>query len=379
MLDFRPALDVALPAVRTLPECADFYATVVPYIPQLYELPQKILENYNNWEALQYIYLSTNPLITGLAFALFMTPIVLIVSEINRNYSQVDRLWSILPVIYNCHYTLWAHQSGIPSQKLDHVMAVTVLWGARLTFNYWRKGGYSIGSEDYRWNIVKDFVGPYVMFVFNIIFISLSQNILLFLVTAPTYVLLLCSRVSGNSLSTNDSVFSKLIFLAIIVEFYADQQQWNFHQAKEFYKRTAKVPKNFSYTREQLDRGFNTSGLWSYSRHPNFAAEQGVWVLLYQWCCLESFTWMNWCFSAAFSYLILFQASTWLTEKLSAQKYPEYKVYQKKVGKFLPKANTQSMDEATSKSAANGKATETAKSSNPTSTGKAGGKAKKRR
>lgn len=21
----------------------------------------------------------------------------------------------------------------------------------RLTFNYWRKGGYSIGSEDYRW------------------------------------------------------------------------------------------------------------------------------------------------------------------------------------------------------------------------------------
>lgn len=22
---------------------------------------------------------------------------------------------------------------------------------ARLTFNYWRKGGYEIGSEDYRW------------------------------------------------------------------------------------------------------------------------------------------------------------------------------------------------------------------------------------
>lgn len=23
----------------------------------------------------------------------------------------------------------------------------------RLTFNYWRKGGYQIGSEDYRWYV----------------------------------------------------------------------------------------------------------------------------------------------------------------------------------------------------------------------------------
>ena len=35
--------------------------------------------------------------------------------------------------------------------------------------------------------------------------------------------------------------------------------------------------------------------------------------------------------------LILFQSSTWLTEKLSAEKYPEYKIYQQRVGKFLPK------------------------------------------
>ena len=34
------------------------------------------------------------------------------------------------------------------------------------------------------------------------------------------------------------------------------------------------------------------------------------------------------------SYLILFQSSTWLTEKLSAEKYPEYKIYQQRVGKF---------------------------------------------
>lgn len=177
MLDFRPALSAALPAVKSLPECADFAKTVLPYLPQLYDLPQQVLDNIGSLEALQHVYLSTNPLITALGFALFVTPIVFIVSEVNKNYSQVDRLWSILPVIYNSHYTLWAHLSGLPTQRMDHIMAVTLLWGARLTFNYWRKGGYTVGSEDYRWNIVKDHAGPTVMFFFNIVFISLAQNV----------------------------------------------------------------------------------------------------------------------------------------------------------------------------------------------------------
>jgi len=130
------------------------------------------------------------------------------------------------------------------------------------------------------------------------------------------------------------------------MEFFADQQQWNFHGAKDAYKKTAKVPKEYGYSREQLDRGFNTSGLWAWSRHPNFAAEQGVWLALYQWSCSESQTYANWCFAAALSYLILFQSSTWLTELLSARKYPDYKIYQERVGKFLPKLATKSMDTA---------------------------------
>ena len=142
--------------------------------------------------------------------------------------------------------------------------------------------------------------------------------------------------------------------MLVLVEFFADQQQWNYHGAKEEYKKTAKVPKNYKYTREQLDRGFNTSGLWSWSRHPNFAAEQGVWVALYQWACWESQTYVNWCFVPAFAYLILFQASTWLTELLSARKYPDYRVYQKRVGKFLPKLGTTSMETLKSDATANG-------------------------
>lgn len=209
----------------------------------------------------------------------------------------------------------------------------------RLTYNYYRKGGYSIGSEDYRWAIVKDYTGPAVFFVVNIVFISLWQSLLLFSITTPTYVLLLTERLATHSSVTSswtwkDSVPAAAMLCCIGTASVADQQQWNFHSAKAAYQKDAKV--SAGYERADLNRGFLTKGLFAYSRHPNFAAEQGVWVTLYTWSCLATNTWYNWSGSGAVLYLLLFQGSTWLTELLSAKKYPEYKVYQQKVAKFLP-------------------------------------------
>lgn len=108
----------------------------------------------------------------------------------------------------------------------------------------------------------------------------------------------------------------------------------DFHQAKAEYQKTAKAPEG--WTREELDRGFCTRGFWAYSRHPNFAAEQTIWAALYAWSCYRTGVYYNWTGLGAVSYLILFQASTWLTELISAGKYPEYVEYQSRVGKFLP-------------------------------------------
>lgn len=111
----------------------------------------------------------------------------------------------------------------------------------------------------------------------------------------------------------------------------------DYQEAKRQYRETAKVPKECSYDQEDLDRGFTVSGLWSWSRHPNFAAEQTIWVVLYQWGCWSSEVMYNWTFLGAMSYLFLFQGSTWFTELITAGKYPDYREYQQRVGKFLPK------------------------------------------
>jgi hypothetical protein len=171
---------LSLPALKSVTECADFDLAVRPYIPQLLELPHNlraIVDSDSKIQDLTLLYLNTNPLVSSLAFALVLSVIVLFVSEVNKNYSQVDRLWSILPALYIGQYAAWAHLNGLPTQRLDNVAVVGATWSARLTFNYWRKGGYSIGSEDYRWNIVKDYVGYWPMLIFNITFISFFQNV----------------------------------------------------------------------------------------------------------------------------------------------------------------------------------------------------------
>ena len=114
----------------------------------------------------------------------------------------------------------------------------------------------------------------------------------------------------------------------------ADLVNLDYQNAKKEYQKTSKVPTKFR--REDLDRGFVATGMWSWSRHPNFAAEQSVWVVLYVWSCWITQTYYSWSIIGAISYLILFQGSTWFTELISAKKYPEYKEYQRRVGKFLP-------------------------------------------
>lgn len=124
----EPAHTMALPVVKSLLECTDFSKTVVPYLPQLYDLPQQVFENYRDFTALKNIYLATNPVISGFAFSLFLFPVFLIVSEINRNYSQVDRCWSILPTLYNAHFVLYAHMAGLPTSRLDNLLAASCVW-----------------------------------------------------------------------------------------------------------------------------------------------------------------------------------------------------------------------------------------------------------
>lgn len=61
------------------------------------------------------------------------------------NVSQVDRLWTILPMIYSVHFTMWPKWSGTGEldQRMLLVMGLQFLWSARLTTNTYRRGFFN--------------------------------------------------------------------------------------------------------------------------------------------------------------------------------------------------------------------------------------------
>ncbi|KAJ5805495.1 uncharacterized protein N7503_003097 [Penicillium pulvis] len=337
--------DLPLPKVESLADCASFHLTVLPYLTQLQWLPASLREAGRDLESLKAIYLATNPLVSALALGTVLAHVFFIAAEINRNYSQVDRFWSILPAVYNVHFAIWARLSGIRTETLDTIAVISVLWSARLTYNYWRKGGYTIGSEDYRWQIVRSQVNNTFLFtIFNFGFIALAQSLLLLLITTPTYVFIVAANSqAGEAFGLADLAFSRAAIFFIAISFFADQQQWNFQTAKHEYLTNARIPEPFKdqYTPEDLERGFVVSGLWSWSRHPNFVAEQAVWLTMYLWCAVRTGNYFQWTGLGVLGYLAIFQGSTRLTEKISAGKYPEYSEYQARVGRFFPRLSVE--------------------------------------
>src|SRR3954451_15952951 len=110
-----------------------------------------------------------------------------LLSVTTREYSWVDRIWSISPIVY---VWVFAAASGLSDARLVLMAVLVTLWGARLTFNFARKGGYARGGEDYRWAVLRARMSPWLFQVFNFFFITLYQNAILLLIAMPAYTAL---------------------------------------------------------------------------------------------------------------------------------------------------------------------------------------------
>ncbi len=255
-----------------------------------------------------------------------------LVSEITRNYSQVDKLRSLMPPAY-----AWITVMAYPSPRLFLMASLVTVWGIRLSFNFYRKGGYSIipwqGEEDYRWKILKDtsaLRGRFRFGLFNLLFISFYQNLLILLFSTP---LLMAALYQGVPMGVTDLVASTLMLLFIVTETIADNQQYSFQTVK----RSPAEKENEKRYGESLNKGFLTEGLWKYVRHPNFASEQAIWISFYLFSVAASGRWINITLSGPVLLVILFIGSSIMTENISSSKYPDYTIYQKEVPKFIPR------------------------------------------
>lgn len=253
-----------------------------------------------------------------------------VVGELSKNNSQVDKLWSIIPLAYVWYMTV---QGGMEPRMVLMSVLVSV-WGIRLTYNFARRGAYQLkfwaGEEDYRWEELRKrpgFNNRFVWMLFNLFFISAYQNVLIFLFTLP--ILTVLGNDANQALTIADYVLAALFITCVVIEFIADQQQYNFQQEKH---RRMKAGEDLG----EYAHGFTNTGLWSIVRHPNYAMEQSIWIIFYFFSVISTGEWINWSVAGCLLLVILFKGSSDFSEELSAKKYPEYKAYQKRVPRFIP-------------------------------------------
>lgn len=258
-------------------------------------------------------------LVPSAALAALVAGLCLVLSWIFREYSWVDRAWSIVPPLY---VATFAAQAGWADARLNLMLALTVAWGVRLTFNYARKGGYAPGGEDYRWAILKARMPAWQWHLFNIGFIAGYQHFLLWLLALPA----LPALRNPGPLGPLD-LTAALAFVALLVgETVADQQQWAFHRAKR-----ARAERG-----EPEPKGFVDTGLWAWSRHPNFFCEQAQWWALYLFGVAASGEWLNPSLLGPVLLTLLFHGSAAFTESITAGRYPAYAAYQRRVSRMIP-------------------------------------------
>lgn len=263
------------------------------------------------------------------AIMLSVALICFLVAELTGNYSQVDKLWSLIPMIYMWYF---AYSSGW-SPRIVLMTICIAIWGIRLTYNFARKGGYQLrfwaGEEDYRWEVLRQntiFKGhPLRWKLFSLFFIALYQNFLLWAITLPALV----ASAGVRGIGIIDYVFSVILIGLIVIETIADQQQWNYQTEKYRRKNAGEKPDG------EYAVGFIRTGLFAHSRHPNYACEKLIWVVLYLFSISATGSYINWSMIGCLLLLILFQGSADFSEKISASKYPAYADYIKRVPMFL--------------------------------------------
>ncbi|GJN93381.1 hypothetical protein Rhopal_006435-T1 [Rhodotorula paludigena] len=261
----------------------------------------------------RYLDPRTDPLHPAILFSLATSAFVFVVGQLTGNASQVDRLWTTLPLIYSAHFTFWPYLTGTVARVVDLdprmllVFALQCCWSLRLTYQSSRRGFLDPRSEDYRWPIVRRALPRWLWVLFDLAFISLAQNLLLLAAELPQYLLLSHHLASSRSslaaavgkltpkhaqtapvpLNVADALLALAFVTTLALEMRADNEQQRFQNLKHAALDKQRRGQQLSLREQKaVERGFVADGLWAWSRHPNFACEQTTWYILYAFTVL---------------------------------------------------------------------------------------------
>jgi steroid 5-alpha reductase family enzyme len=246
----------------------------------------------------------------GLVVVVIFMTILWIASVFLKNASIVDPFWGMGFVLLAFYYYFQA--GGWEMRKIILLVLVCV-WGLRLSiYLAWRNWGK---GEDFRYQQFRQKYGPQRYWWFSFFQVFLLQGVLMWLISAP---LLGAQYYKSHAALNILDIFGVLVWLiGIIFEAGGDIQLARF---KANPQNKGKV----------LD-----TGLWKYTRHPNYFGDSCVWWG-YGLICLAGGSYIPVYGSILMTVLIIRVSGVFLLERSLTETKPEYREYIKKTSAFIP-------------------------------------------
>jgi steroid 5-alpha reductase family enzyme len=253
-----------------------------------------------------------HPLLAFAVADVAATVAVFVFSFANDNTSVYDPYWSVAPVVVAVWLALGPGAArGLDARQVAVLVLVT-LYGVRLTYN-WARGWRGMAHEDWRYVDFRKKTGQAYWLV-SLFGLHLFPTVMVLLGCLPLYAALVAPATPFGLI---DGVAMVVTLGAIVIETVADEQLRTFRQSK------------------REDGDICTLGLWSWSRHPNYFGEIGVWVGVWLFGVANDAPW--WTAAGWVSMVVMFAGvSIPLAEKRSLARRPHFAEHQKRVSMLIP-------------------------------------------
>lgn len=253
-----------------------------------------------------------NPIINMVVADFVATVIIFIFSLFLRNSSMYDAYWSIYPIFIAFW---WFFEFGSEGDLIRNIMALCIVsaWGIRLTWN-WAKSWPGMIHEDWRYTKLSEDTGVFYWLV-SFLGVHLFPTVLVFAGCIPLYYIF--QDVSPFGII--DLLATIVGVGAIIIETIADNQL-----------------RGFRLSRSPGSSKIMDTGLWGWSRHPNYFGEISFWVSIFLFSLPLFLSGMYWLIAGMVLMIILFVfISIPMMEKREMRK-DGYAEYRKRVSALVP-------------------------------------------
>lgn len=241
------------------------------------------------------------------------TLVIFAFSRRYKNSSFYDAYWSVIPPLLAMYW--WAsHPGAFEPVRAGLAIALVWLWAIRLTTN-WAVHWGGLTHEDWRYPIVRARAGK-AEFWADFGGLHFFPTVQVFLGCLPVYALL---SQGATPLNWLDALAFVVTLGAIVIETVADLQLHAFIRNK-------KVPGSFI-----------TTGLWGWSRHPNYFGEVGFWwgLMLFGLAAAPAQWW--WIIPGALAITAMFAfASIPFMDQRSIERRAGYAEYARRTSALVP-------------------------------------------